>query len=99
MASLDVNNSLKEASLETLRSILSANQEVRKAGESQIQALEVTEGLSQCVFLYEITEIVTFNNKSLFLNRVWNPSDRNLTGSKTSLACTATSYSSTETVC
>ena len=49
MASLDVNNSLKEASLETLRSILSANQEVRKAGESQIQALEVTEGLTQCV--------------------------------------------------
>lgn len=49
MASLDVNHSLKEASLETLRSILSANQEIRKAGESQIQALEVTEGLIKCL--------------------------------------------------
>lgn len=47
MSAPEVNNSLKEASLETLRSILSANQEVRKAGESQVQALEVTEGISR----------------------------------------------------
>ena len=40
----EISNSLKEALLETLRSILSANQDVRKAGESQVQALEVTEG-------------------------------------------------------
>lgn len=45
MSAPEVNNSLKEASLETLRSILSANHEVRKAGESQVQALEVTEGI------------------------------------------------------
>ena len=44
MATPDVNNSLKEASLETLRGILSANQDVRKTAESQVQALEVTEG-------------------------------------------------------
>lgn len=50
MASLDVSDSLKEASLETLRSILSSNQEVRKAGESQIKALEVTEGMSPVLF-------------------------------------------------
>lgn len=43
---MDINNSLKEASLETLRSILSPDQNVRKAGESQIQALEVTEGMN-----------------------------------------------------
>ena len=47
MATPEVNNSLKEALLETLRSILSANQDVRKAGESQVQALEVTEGQCQ----------------------------------------------------
>lgn len=46
MSAPEVNNSLKEASIETLRSILSANQDVRKAGESQVQALEVTEGIS-----------------------------------------------------
>jgi|LakMenEpi03Aug12_release.lakeMendotaPanAssembly.Ray.scaffolds.fasta_scaffold4480282_1 hypothetical protein len=46
MSAPEVSNSLKEASLETLRSILSANQDVRKAGESQVQALEVTEGIS-----------------------------------------------------
>ena len=41
----DVSNSLKEACLETIRSLLSANQDVRKAAEAQAQALEVTEGI------------------------------------------------------
>lgn len=44
MSAPEVNSSLREASVEALRSILSANQDVRKAGESQVQALEVTEG-------------------------------------------------------
>ena len=52
MATPDVNNSLKEASLETLRGILSANQDVRKTAESQVQALEVTEGTNYFYFFF-----------------------------------------------
>lgn len=40
-------NTLKEASLETLRGILSSRQDVRKAAERQVKALEVTEGSSR----------------------------------------------------
>lgn len=42
---MEINNSLKEAALETLQSILSPDQSVRKTGESQIQVLEVTDGM------------------------------------------------------
>ena len=51
MSASEVSSSLKEASIETLRSILSANQDVRKAGESQVQALEVTEGIHSKLFI------------------------------------------------
>lgn len=75
MASTDVNNSLKEASLETLRSILSSNQEVRKAGETQIQALEVTEGGTRLV---SFLKIICCYALFYFVFRFWYSSDRNL---------------------
>ena len=46
MAAAEVSNPLKEACIDTLRSLLSANQDVRKEAETQVQALEVTEGIS-----------------------------------------------------
>ena len=55
MAAVDVNNSLKEACLETLGGILSANQDVRKASENQVQALEVTEGLLSLIIWLSYT--------------------------------------------
>ena len=45
MASSDVSNRLKEACVDTLRNLLSAHQDVRKEAETQIQHLEVTEGI------------------------------------------------------
>ena len=61
MSTVEISNSLKEASVETLRSILSENQDVRKAGESQVQALEVTEGdiCSFCSF-WSLVDVLFF---------------------------------------
>ena len=42
----DRSRSLKEALYESLVAILSPEQAVRKAGEEQVKALEVTEGVS-----------------------------------------------------
>ncbi len=44
-ADMERNRSLKEALLESLSAILSPMADVRAAGEEQIKALEVTEGL------------------------------------------------------
>jgi len=52
MAASDVSNRLKEACVDTLRSLLSAHQDVRKEAESQVQQLEVTEGFG--TYLTEI---------------------------------------------
>lgn len=39
------NRSLKEVLLESLSSVLSPNHDIRIAGEEQVKALEVTEGI------------------------------------------------------
>ena len=44
-ADMERNRSLKEALFESLSAILSPMHDVRAAGEEQIKALEVTEGL------------------------------------------------------
>ena len=55
MAASDVSNRLKEACVDTLRSLLSAHQDVRKEAESQVQQLEVTEGLENLFSLPCVT--------------------------------------------
>ena len=52
-AAPDVNESLKEASLETLRGILSTSAEMRKSAESQVHALEVTEGIDSTTYYFK----------------------------------------------
>lgn len=44
MAGADVNSGLREALVDNLNNILSAQAEVRQAAEEQIHVLEVTEG-------------------------------------------------------
>ena len=58
-ADVERNRSLKEALFESLSAILSPMHDVRAAGEEQIKALEVTEGLCR------IDKSVTFLNTVL----------------------------------
>ena len=63
MADMERNRSLKEALFESLTAILSPMHDVRAAGEEQIKALEVTEGLYQLDNSVNMFMFVVFNVK------------------------------------